>query len=491
MRSLGLLVDGEDYYRELYRAASAARRYIFFSGWQFDSAAPLLRGKDAEEAEKAGRPVAFLPFLEALCNERPELTIHILAWDFHGIFAFEREWMQKIVFDWMTHERLHFRFDSKHVDGASHHQKFVVIDGQLSFLGGLDVCDHRWDDRRHLEENPLRVSRGSPHKPFHDVQAYLLGREVAADLGTLFAARWHASGGEPLEVPAVEADSFLEPYLPIGALSLESGEVALSRTDPNGLPTGGAECREVETLFIDGITSAERRIYVETQYFSSRCLTDALIARFDPGLAPIDVVLVLNMKAETLKEEVAIGLLQAKMLGELRVAADGTHHRLGIYYTVPAPKGEAEPERATYIHSKLMIVDDRFMTIGSANMTNRSCGIDTELNLSVETDTEDDALARSIVAIRRSLLAEHLGDPEIEDCERLVSYLDDRATRRDGRLRLHPSPTETEKTLLAVIDPAGLPFDPSHSDDERDIPTFVSGIGTLWQRIFDSKGDGK
>jgi len=41
---------------------------------------------------------------------------------------------------------LQFIFDAAHVEGGAHHQKFAVIDGELAFLGGLDLCDHRWDD---------------------------------------------------------------------------------------------------------------------------------------------------------------------------------------------------------------------------------------------------------------------------------------------------------------------------------------------------------
>ena len=41
-------------------------------------------------------------------------------------------------------------------------------------------------------------------------------------------------------------------------------------------------------------------------------------------------------------------------------------------------------------HGKLMIVDDRFLTIGSANLTNRSTSVDSELNVSIETETPDD-----------------------------------------------------------------------------------------------------
>ena len=198
----------------------------------------------------------------------------------------------------------------------------------------------------------------------------------------------------------------------------------------------------------------------------------------------MDVVIVLNMKAETLKEEIAVGLAQAKVISDVRDAAAGTRHRLGIYYTVPLTEGDVEPKRATYIHSKVMIVDDRFLTIGSANLTNRSQCVDTELNMSVETDDSSDALGRSIVQARLSLIAEHLGvsDAAAHDASGLVATLNDLAERRDGRLRIHPSPTENERKALEIIDPQALPFDPA-AVESNDRSLFVGGIGALWTRL--------
>jgi phosphatidylserine/phosphatidylglycerophosphate/cardiolipin synthase-like enzyme len=196
------------------------------------------------------------------------------------------------------------------------------------------------------------------------------------------------------------------------------------------------------------------------------------------------VILILNMQAETLKEEVAVGLAQAKVITDLRKAAQGTSHRLGIYYTVPLTRGDAEPERATYIHSKLMIVDDRFLTVGSANLTNRSACLDTEINVSVETEDAGDVLGQSIAHIRQSLIAEHLGASPAHGAMGLVPMLEDLARRRQGRLRLHPSPTESELAVLEVIDPQQLPFDPSAPEDlEHRRSIFVGGLGALWTRL--------
>lgn len=465
VEELGLLVDGLDYYREFYRAALTARRTLVIAGWQFDSGVPLLRGKDAETAPA---PITLLPFLNHLCESKPDLHIWILAWDFHLVFAAEREWMQQIIFDWTTNARLHFRFDSNHVEGGSHHQKFAVIDDDVSFIGGLDLCDHRWDDRKHTLPNALRMSRGEPHQPFHDIQMYLKSPALAATLHDLFAFRWQQTGGEIRDMLRATQSAPASTYRPDGLLPIAPCTVALSRTDPAAMPEGEQPCTEVLTLYRDAIAKAEQLIYVETQYFSSQAICDAFERRMrDDRKGKLELVFILNMRGETLKEQAAVGLAQAQNLGRLRVVAKQTGHALGLYYTLPICTAEEKPERGTYIHAKLMIVDDRFMTVGSANLTNRSMGVDTELNTTVESNDPASPLARSIREARLSLLAEHTGGERLEQVRGLVATLDAAAVP-DGaacRLRPHPSPTEGEQTALSLIDPQTLPFDPATAEE--------------------------
>jgi phospholipase D1/2 len=488
----GLLVDANDYYREFYRAALRARRYILLSGWQFDSDVELLRGPEAEEAQA---PVQLLKFLDHLCHATPDLRIYILAWDFHMVFAIEREWMQKLVFHWTTHPNLQFRFDSSHAPGGSHHQKFVVIDGELAFLGGIDVCDHRWDDREHKNKNPLRMSRGEPHKPFHDIQAFLRGRELSDSLRELFLARWQRSGGEAITL--LDSQSSLHAEHRIGdLLPLAARNVSLSRTDPHGSPDGPAPCTEIRDLFVDAIQSAERLLYIETQYFSSHRAGAALEQRMRARDRPrLEIVVILNMEAETFKEQAAVGLSQAKIIEQLRATAAETGHALGLYYTLPGCDGEEKPERATYIHSKLMIVDDRLLTLGSANLTNRSMSLDTELNVTLETLDVSDELGQSIRKARALLLAEHSGGPDVEQVEGLVAHLNllaDRAVQPEPRaeqlpcrLRHHPSPTEGEKRALAIIDPQQLPFDPDLIENlDQHTSIFVGGFGAALRKLL-------
>jgi phospholipase D1/2 len=501
----GLLVDAEDYYTAFYRAALQARRYILLSGWQFDRGVKLLRGKDVALARPVGGEVRLLKMLDRLCRLRPDLRIWILAWDFHVVFALEREWMQKLYFHWATHERLCFRFDDCHPPGGCHHQKFAVIDGWLSFLGGIDLCESRWDDRRHLARNPTRVSRGRPQKPYHDVQAYFTGRPMAETLADLFCERWKRSGGDPLPLPATAGVRVPAAYRPRGALPFPGGPVALSRTDPR--KTARQSSFEIRTQLEDAIDAAERLIYIETQYFSSRRLCESLERRMRRGSPRLEIVLVLNQRAEAVKEEIAVGLRQAQNMKHLRQVAAETGHALGAYYSVAEGrirdrKGRLQ-EKATYIHSKLTAVDDRYLNVGSANLTNRSMDLDTELNASWETlPGQNAALVRAIRRARVSLLAEHLGASgaaalrALARSGGLVAHLDDLVSRGRGRLRALPPPTADQARALELIDPRALPFDPE-SELDPDIAEaaqqrslFRVGIRDLWARVTGDTPDG-
>ena len=449
----GVLIDASDYYHAVYHAVSRAQSHVLMSGWQFDSGVPLLRGADVP----SGADVRFLKFLDGLCRRRPDLRVYLLAWDFHLVFAGEREWLQRVLFHWMTSPNLRFRFDDHPAAGGSHHQKFVVVDGGLAFLGGMDVCEARWDDRRHLADNPLRLSRGRPQKPYHDAQAWLAGRETVQALEDLFRERWQRAGGPPLELRSPgRPEVSLRGSLPMGAAT-----VALSRTDPQ--PDGNT-IREVEHLFEDAIASADRLIYVETQYLSSRRMREALARRMLQRDRPRpEIVIVVNEQAEALKEELAVGLRQARNLEVLRDVASRTGCPLGCYFSLC--DGPNETFRATYIHSKLMIVDDRFLTVGSANLTNRSMGLDSELHVTWEHEEGNGGLLDSIRNVRVSLLAEHAGlstedAAGLQPIEGLVARLDDIASRDGARLQRHGEPTPAQQTALQLIDPDDLPFDP-------------------------------
>ena len=459
----GVLVDARAYYRELYRAAQKARRYIAITGWQFDSDVALMRGEDLGEARGE---VRLLPMLDELCRANPELHVYVLAWDFSLLLAMEREWMQHLIFNWTTNERVRFRFDASSPLYGAHHQKLVVIDGAVAFTGGMDVCDCRWDDRDHPVRSKLRCDSGrDPHGPYHDVQAVLTG-PVVDKLADLFEARWAHAGGGELRLPKLSRDDVdFQPSLPA-----PPGPVALSRTFGKTLLPPQEAVQEVRALYLDAIASAERFIYIENQYFSSRAIYQALIKRMRAtGRGQLQIMLVLPNQPEALREQLAMGIAQVRLLRLLEQVARETGHAFGVYCS--AARDDAGKDVFTYIHSKVMVVDDRFLTLGSANTTNRSMGLDSELNLSWEAQEDGDAVSRAIRRIRVSLMAEHAGLQGVETLRvlaradgKLVDWLDGLAAA--GLLRLRPHPMETvfdQNPLLKPLEPEELIIDPEDS----------------------------
>ena len=460
----GVLVDARDYYRELYRAARKARRYIAMTGWQFDSDVALLRGDDLGEARGE---VRLLPMLDELCRANPELRIYVLAWDFSLLLAMEREWMQRLLFNWTANGQVCFRFDASSPLYGAHHQKVVVIDGAVAFTGGMDVCDCRWDDRDHPVRSDHRCDSGrDPHGPYHDVQSVLTG-PVVDRMAELFEARWAHAGGGELQLPKVSRDDVdFTPSIPA-----PPGPVAISRTFGKTLLPPQPAVQEVAALYLDAIDSAERFIYIENQYFSSRAIFQALVKRMRSPFRPrLQIVLVLPRQPEALREQLAMGIAQVRLLRALECVARETGHAFGVYCSAGHDARTGE-DVYTYIHSKVMVVDDCFLTLGSANTTNRSLGLDSELNISWESELPNDATARAIRRIRVSLMAEHAGLEAMPALrmlaaadDRLVPWLDELAVMGLQRLRTHPMVTVFDQSpLLKSLEPEELIIDPEES----------------------------
>lgn len=472
-----VIVDARAYYRAFYRAALAAERYIWIAGWQFDSEVALLRGEDARDAPL---PVTLLAFLDALVARRPGLEIRLLAWDYSFVYALEREWLQRLKFELGTSEAIRFEFDLHPRPGGSHHQKFVVIDGVLAFAGGLDICDARWDDRDHAPDAPHRVNvAGEPLRPNHEVQAAVVGPAALA-LAELFRARWRRACGETLPLPPADSESAKQ--IDLSALTAGTGlplaakRVFLSAT---GIDEADQPIVQIRDVYADAIRAAERFIYIETQYFTSRSIAAALVERLsDRSLPPLTVVVVLPKEADTGKEAFALGEAQSVALGTLEDMAEACGHAAFIVCSC------CEQGRPTFVHSKLMIVDDELLSVGSANLTERSMGLDTELALiwRAEGDSE---LARDIGRVRASLLAEHSGRNETEflDGGSLADTLRALVAPGSSRLRAcHYEPVPPNPLKTWIFDPGG-PLSLSEVWSEDDLRRLTDGNNALRREL--------
>jgi phosphatidylserine/phosphatidylglycerophosphate/cardiolipin synthase-like enzyme len=97
-----------------------------------------------------------------------------------------------------------------------------------------------------------------------------------------------------------------------------------------------------------------------------------------------------------------------------------------------------------YVHAKVLIVDDALLKIGSANMNNRSLGLDSECDLALHARTQEEQ--STIAAIRTRLMAEHVGATEAQVAEAFARTGSLLATiselTREGVRRLEPLPYE-------------------------------------------------
>ncbi|WP_295137555.1 VTT domain-containing protein [uncultured Reyranella sp.] len=384
-----VLIDGAAFFAAVREAFLQARRTIFIVGWDIDSRTELV----GDHPPTDGFPTNLAAFLTELTRRRPELQIHLLLWDYSLVYAHEREPLPRLSLNWQMPPQVTFCLDSTVPFGSSQHQKLVVVDDALAFSGGLDLTIRRWDTNRHEPDNKRRVDHsGEPYRPFHDVQM-MVDSEAARSLALLARARWcHANGGEPEARP--EGQPWPESVKP----DFTNVDIAIARTQPRYHRE--EEVREAEALFVDSIARAERTIYIENQFMTSGLVAAALARRLRER-AGLEIVMVAPRSHDSFVER--------------RTMRNG---RIRFWRTVKAAGGDRvrllfpsieKNGRSTYtmVHSKIMVVDDWLLRVGSANLNNRSMGADTECDLAIEASTDRERVA--ITTLRNRLLGEHCG----------------------------------------------------------------------------------
>ncbi|MFL5782301.1 MAG: phospholipase D-like domain-containing protein, partial [Thermoleophilaceae bacterium] len=218
---------------------------------------------------------------------------------------------------------------------------------------------------------------------WHDVGTRIHG-PLVADVARHFAARWHevAEGDGELPAPAEPA--------PAGDV-----EAQLVRTVPEKvygfLPKG--EFSIVEA-YVRAVRSARRLVYLENQFLWSPEVCAVLADKLShPPADEFRVVVLLPERANNGQDDTR---------GQLGVLLEADRRGGGgrfLATTIRSRSGD-RAERL-YVHAKVGIVDDRWLTVGSANINAHSFFNDTEVNVV----TCDEALARDT---RLRLWAEHL-----------------------------------------------------------------------------------
>jgi phospholipase D1/2 len=386
---VALIVDAADYFRAARSAMLKAQHSILMIGWDFDTRIEL------DPTDGTGEyPDRLGALLTWLADTRPGLHINILKWDLGMVKALWRGSTIFRVAQWAVHERITFKLDGAHPPGAAHHHKIVVIDDAVAFCGGIDMTGDRWDTSEHRDDDPRRrrpFTRRA-YGPWHDATTAVSGAAAKA-LGDHARERWRHASGQILAPPPVGSDPWPD-NLPVDMADVA---VAIARTIP--AYETQEEVREVEALYLAAIASARRSVYLESQYFASRAVAQAIARRLGEPDGP-EFVIINPESAEGWLEEELMGSARARLLAML--GRSDRFGRLRVYTPV------TEGERPIYVHAKIMIVDDRLLRVGSSNLNNRSMGYDTECDLALEAD-DDTHLSRTIQDFRAKLLAEHLG----------------------------------------------------------------------------------
>ncbi|WP_304112456.1 phospholipase D-like domain-containing protein [Mycolicibacterium bacteremicum] len=387
------IVDGADYLRCVKSAMLGAENRILLIGWDFDARTTFEPGGGTLPG-----PNQLGPFLFWLLWRRPHLKVYVLKSNLRLLPVFERYWYSIVPVQWLnriTSARMHLAVDGAHPTGAVHHQKVVVIDDAVAFCGGIDLTLGRWDTRAHDAVEPGRRAAGEAYGPRHEVATVVDG-EAARSLAELARDRWEMATGQALPPVGPGASVWPQPCEP----ALRHVQIGIARTLPS-LPERD-EVREVEALNLAAIGAARKMIYLENQYLAARSICEALAERLRDPDGP-EVIIVLPRTSESQLERESMDSARERMLRLLWEADE--HDRLGVYW--PAVPGG----QSLYIHSKIVVVDDRFLRIGSSNLNNRSLGFDSECDVAIEYSDDRDDIRTHIEFVRDDLLAEHLGLP--------------------------------------------------------------------------------
>jgi phosphatidylserine/phosphatidylglycerophosphate/cardiolipin synthase-like enzyme len=408
--SLEVLIDGANALPAMADALSRATRFVHVAGWHLEPSFELDRG----------HPRGSIGVI--LAELAQHVDVRVLVWSGSPVAAFHptRGDVAKTIENLTRRTRIRAHGDPREHPLHCHHEKTIVIDGELAFVGGIDLTDAA-GDRYDSQEHHARRRLG-----WHDVATRLRGPAVA-DVAAHFALRWLELTGERLPETAPPA-------------ATGSTTVQVLRTVAedmyDAVPHG--EFRILES-YVRVLRSARSLIYLENQFLWAPELVSIIAGKLrDPPSPDFRVVILLPAKANNGADDTK------GQLGVLCDADDGNGRLLAATIRSRA-QDRADP---LYVHAKVAVVDDRWLIAGSANLNAHSLFNDTEMCVA----TDDAALARDT---RVRLWAEHLElDEATVGAESVASLVDQRwrpiAADQLSRVRAGALPTHRLLELPGV-----------------------------------------
>jgi phosphatidylserine/phosphatidylglycerophosphate/cardiolipin synthase-like enzyme len=398
---LEVLIDGEQALARMVAEMRAATSFVHLTGWFMSPDFVLQEGPE---------PVVLRNLLAELARR---VDVRVLLWAGAPIPVFRpsRRTVRGVRDELCRAGPIRCVLDPHERPLHCHHEKTIVVDGRVAFVGGIDLTAMA-GDRRDSQRHAPRADVG-----WHDVAAVVHG-PVVADVAAHFALRWHGVTGERLPETPPPAEA--------GSSTVQLVRTVPERTYP-GLEAGSFGILET---YARAIRSATELIYLESQYLWSPEIVQLLAEKLRrPPSDRFRLLLVLPGKPYGGADDTRGALAEL-------VAADAGAGRV-LACALYAPAGPVAD--LIYVHAKVAVIDDRVLIVGSANLNDHSMFNDTEAALV----TDDPALA---AATRRRLWAEHLecseddvrGDPTdlIDRCWRPRAE-EQLERRRHGRPMTH------------------------------------------------------
>jgi phosphatidylserine/phosphatidylglycerophosphate/cardiolipin synthase-like enzyme len=368
---LELLIDGEQALAQIASALESARSHVHIAGWHVTPDFGLRRDD---------RAVRLRDLLGELA-ERIEVRVLLWAGAPLHVFTPDRSEVRDARRELAEGTAIQCALDARERPMHCHHEKLVIVDDEIAFVGGIDLTT-LGGDRFDSSEHPMRSRLG-----WHDACARLRG-PVVADVAAHFAERWRETAGEGGPSPPAPA--------PDEGAEARTQTVQIVRTVPERIydfaPRGEFTILEA---YRRALRSAQRLIYIENQFLWSPHIVEILAAKLrDPPDDRFRLVVLLPSKPNNGADSTR---------GQLGVLADADSdaHRF-LAATISARTGALT--WPLYVHAKVAVVDDAWLTVGSANLNDHSLFNDTEMNVVCC----DETVARET---RLRLWSEHLELP--------------------------------------------------------------------------------
>ncbi|KAJ7537296.1 hypothetical protein O6H91_11G000100 [Diphasiastrum complanatum] len=534
-------------WEDIFDAISNANHFIYITGWSIYTEITLVR--DAERQLEGSTGLTLGDLLKKKADEG--VRVLMLVWDDRTSIPIVKKDGLMATHDEETEEyfkgtSVHCFLCPRHPDDSlsfvqefqigtmfTHHQKTVMVDAPvpghgssqrrvLSFVGGIDLCDGRYDNQYHslfrtldtVHKNDFHqpnfpgasLEKGGPREPWHDIHSKLEG-PIAWDVLRNFEQRWlKQAHNKDLLLPLREIGEIDPPSEVTYQDDPDTWNVQLFRSIDAGAASGFPENpeaaaaaglvsgkdntidRSIQDAYVHAIRRAKNFIYIENQYFLGssfawdtdqdagalhmipRELALKIVSKIEAG-ERFAVYVVVPMWPEGIPESAQVlaildwmkktmemmyksiaQALQAKQIEDenprdyLSFYCLGNReiHREAEYLPPESPEAESNYKLAQenrrfmiYVHSKMMIVDDEYVIVGSANINQRSMdgGRDSEIAMGAYQPhhTNTNRFAHGEVhGFRMSLWYEHLGrldnvflHPQSLDCIRKVNQISD------------------------------------------------------------------